>query len=141
MPFPGSVSSPNWVGGVFGGSCDDQRLHRGAACGPFQTGGAFSQFRVSILDVLTPNSTALAQRVREIGHILQGYNHQIVFTHGDLSSDNVIVEVREGSEDDLRVWLINWEQSGWYPEYWEYVKGFIGKGVDSPWGIFFSNPS
>ncbi|PYH92219.1 kinase-like protein [Aspergillus ellipticus CBS 707.79] len=39
----------------------------------------------------------------------------LVFTHGDLSSLNVMVR-----EDDV-VGIIDWETSGWYPSYWEYT--------------------
>ena len=37
-----------------------------------------------------------------------------VFTHGDLSSFNILVR-----GDDI-IGIINWETSGWYPSYWEY---------------------
>jgi serine/threonine protein kinase len=42
-------------------------------------------------------------------------SHQIVFTHGDISPSNIIVE------QSRIVGLIDWEFSGWYPEYWEYL--------------------
>ena len=37
-----------------------------------------------------------------------------VFTHGDLSSFNILAH-----GDDI-VGIIDWEMSGWYPSYWEY---------------------
>ena len=39
----------------------------------------------------------------------------IVFTHGDLSSLNILVR------DDNIVGIIDWETAGWYPSYWEYT--------------------
>ncbi|ODM23307.1 hypothetical protein SI65_00896 [Aspergillus cristatus] len=39
----------------------------------------------------------------------------IVFTHGDLSSLNVLVR-----GDDV-VGIVDWETAGWYPSYWEYT--------------------
>ncbi|CBF69421.1 hypothetical protein AN6463.2 [Aspergillus nidulans FGSC A4] len=39
----------------------------------------------------------------------------IVFTHGDLSSLNILVR-----GDDV-VGIIDWEIAGWYPSYWEYT--------------------
>ena len=39
----------------------------------------------------------------------------IVFTHGDLSSLNILVH-----GDDI-VGIIDWETAGWYPSYWEYT--------------------
>jgi aminoglycoside phosphotransferase (APT) family kinase protein len=41
-----------------------------------------------------------------------------VFTHGDLAPRNIIVK------DGKIAALLDWEVSGWYPEYWEYVKFF-----------------
>lgn len=43
----------------------------------------------------------------------------IKFTHGDLHRSNIIIT----NERPRRiVALIDWEQSGWYPEYWEVRK-------------------
>ena len=39
----------------------------------------------------------------------------IVFTHGDLSSFNIVARV------DGIVGIIDWETAGWYPSYWEYI--------------------
>lgn len=39
----------------------------------------------------------------------------LVFTHGDLSSLNILVR-----GDDI-VGIIDWETAGWYPSYWEYT--------------------
>ncbi|WPG99016.1 Hypothetical protein R9X50_00181800 [Acrodontium crateriforme] len=38
-----------------------------------------------------------------------------VFTHGDLSSLNILAR-----GDDI-VGIIDWETAGWYPSYWEYT--------------------
>ncbi len=39
----------------------------------------------------------------------------LVFTHQDLAARNLIVG------DDGRLWVIDWELAGWYPEYFEYA--------------------
>ncbi|KAH9863395.1 hypothetical protein IAQ61_009672 [Plenodomus lingam] len=41
-----------------------------------------------------------------------------VFTHGDLSSFNILV-----SGDEI-VGIIDWETAGWYPSYWEYTSAW-----------------
>ena len=46
--------------------------------------------------------------------------NEIVFTHGDLDPRNILVE--EGHVTGI----VDWEQSGWYPGYWEYVKAMWG---------------
>ncbi|KAK3695935.1 hypothetical protein LTR37_018230 [Vermiconidia calcicola] len=40
---------------------------------------------------------------------------ELVFTHGDLSSLNILVR------DDKVVGLVDWETAGWYPAYWEFT--------------------
>lgn len=40
---------------------------------------------------------------------------QCVFTHGDIAPQNIMVE------HGRIVGILDWEQSGWYPEYWEYA--------------------
>lgn len=42
-----------------------------------------------------------------------------MFTHGDLSPRNIIVL------NDKIVGIVDWEEAGWFPEYWEYVKFFL----------------
>ncbi|KAE8139752.1 hypothetical protein BDV38DRAFT_291033 [Aspergillus pseudotamarii] len=39
----------------------------------------------------------------------------LVFTHGDLSSLNILIR-----GDDI-VDIVDWETAGWYPSYWEYT--------------------
>jgi aminoglycoside phosphotransferase len=57
---------------------------------------------------------ALAQRLRT--------SHRIVLTHCDLMPRNIMVK------DGKIVGLLDWEDAGWYPEYWEYVKFFHRPG-------------
>jgi len=46
-------------------------------------------------------------------------NSPITFTHADLHPSNILVT----SDAPYRVVaIIDWHQSGWYPDYWEYYK-------------------
>jgi aminoglycoside phosphotransferase len=48
--------------------------------------------------------------------------HRVVFTHGDLNMRNIMVTERKLSG------IVDWENSGWYPEYWDYTKAhFVTK--------------
>lgn len=38
-----------------------------------------------------------------------------VFTHGDVAPQNILVE------NGRITAILDWEQSGWYPDYWEYA--------------------
>lgn len=50
--------------------------------------------------------------IRRVLEMHQSREHKICFTHGDASSSNVLVK------DGKIVALIDFELSGWYPEYW-----------------------
>ena len=46
-------------------------------------------------------------------------NHRMIMTHGDLHPQNIIVN----NEEEVNITgIIDWENGGGYPEYWEYVK-------------------
>lgn len=53
----------------------------------------------------------------------------ITFTHGDLHRSNILVSLEDPAQV---VAIVDWEQSGWYPEYWEYCKAdaFTGWEAD-----------
>ena len=39
----------------------------------------------------------------------------LIFTHADLNMRNIILD------DDGRVWIIDWDWSGFYPKSWEFI--------------------
>lgn len=57
------------------------------------------------------------------------HSHRTVFTHGDLQPKNIMVQ-RAGSCEDgssnFKITLIDWEGSGWYPEYWGFCNATAG---------------
>ncbi len=66
-------------------------------------------------------------------------DHRMVMTHGDLHPRNIMVKLDAdetsggGGSGDVRVTaLIDWELSGWYPEYWEFVKALSTVDVRGP---------
>jgi aminoglycoside phosphotransferase len=71
------------------------------------------------------------RRDSEFARMLQSClkdNHRIVLTHGDLQPRNIFVQ------GDRVTGIIDWELGGWYPEYWEYVKGAVPvKGCEGWW--------
>jgi aminoglycoside phosphotransferase (APT) family kinase protein len=80
--------------------------------GPFETEAQFNEFLLSDAYPQVPKCfLKMAER-----SLLT--NHAIVFTHGDLAPRNILV--REGKV----VAVLDWENAGWYPEYWEFVKTF-----------------
>lgn len=97
------------IGGCQGGIAMDCRAYGTKKGGPFHSEEDFNSFILDIWE-LTPKP----MRGTLVKH--QRTDHRIVFSHGDLHQDNIMI--RNGKI----VALIDWEFSGWYPEYWDYVK-------------------
>ncbi|KKZ62498.1 hypothetical protein EMCG_03093 [[Emmonsia] crescens] len=57
-------------------------------------------------------------------------NAAITFTHGDLHRSNIILSE---SEPQRIVAIVDWEQSGWMPEYWEARKAHFTSAWKSEW--------
>jgi aminoglycoside phosphotransferase len=51
---------------------------------------------------------------------IQSKPHKICFTHGDAALRNIIVRKSESVEYHV-AGLVDFEMSGFFPEYWEYV--------------------
>ena len=54
--------------------------------------------------------------IRKRAAVSHGVQHDIVFTHGDLNPRNIL------AENGRITGIVDWENAGWFPEYWEYTK-------------------
>lgn len=97
--------------GAFGGPARDCRQYSDYSGGPFKTEAEFNNF---VLDLLRGTPSLVRRALADALDV----NSRIVFTHSDLTPRNIIVK------GDRVQALLDWEYSGWYPEYWEYVKFF-----------------
>ena len=70
-------------------------------------------------------------------------DHACAMTHADLHPRNIVVQLvprseNGASDDDLTqkdvkvLGVIDWDKSGWYPEYWEFAKALSTIGVNCP---------
>jgi hypothetical protein len=69
------------------------------------------------------------------------HHHQPTFTHGDFQRKNVIVQRAEDepgveAPKGMRVVLLDWERSGWYPSYWEYCLAVCALRWDDIWCLW-----
>lgn len=89
--------------------------------GPFDSEREFNEWVLSDLSTgISAAHTHFAKRALTEGH-------EIVFTHADFSSRNILVD------DDCQVTaVVDWEFAGWYPEWWEYFTAYSSfqKGKD-----------
>ncbi|KAJ2925333.1 hypothetical protein H1R20_g11795, partial [Candolleomyces eurysporus] len=54
-------------------------------------------------------------------------SNKSVFTHGDIAPRNILV-----SKSGRILALVDWENAGWYPDYWEYAN-MLTPSVDEDW--------
>ena len=88
---------------TLGGPVFDYRINNNT-CGPFDSESEFHKCLVT-----RDNLRALVEKAHS-------KTHRIVFTHGDLSPSNIMIE------NGKLAGIIDFGCSGYLPEYWEYTK-------------------
>lgn len=88
----------------------DSRISSSTPAGPFPDERAFNDHLIAAAERFIDISilSEIRSRMRD--------DHRIYFTHGDLAPRNIFVQ------GDVVTAVIDWEESGWYPEHWEMVK-------------------
>nr|POE94578.1 hypothetical protein CFP56_16817 [Quercus suber] len=112
-PVSGSkVSATN------GGACHDIRVGSSKLFGPFdEVAGFHCCLRGGVQQ--DSMSEIFGRKVADI----HTRSYKICFTHGDLGVQNILIR------DAKIVAIIDWECSGWYPEYWEYTKAHYNSAL------------
>ena len=114
-----SVKPPEtYIGAYAAGQIRDSRVHDTYTAPSCRDEIEFNDYLIASLVPSTPPALRGAF-LRRLGTC-----HRVVFTHGDLAPRNIIVR------DGKIVGLLDWEDAGWYPECWEYVKFFQRTGTD-----------
>lgn len=94
----------------------------GSSKGPFTSE---RDFNTALIDAYQKH--APKRYIRSFLDGMLSQSHKILFTHGDLRPQNIMV--KNGNV----VAIIDWELSGWYPEYWEFAKAFLIWGWQNDW--------
>ena len=130
QPSPGG-----WIGSPSGRECYDMRITPNRLYGPFPDERSYNDWRISTYDRFGNESKSTAQRLTEIRREMRD-DHRIYVTHGDISRRNVLVRIDgEGPDDISVVALLDWEQGGWRPEYWEVAKLHYGMESNHEWCV------
>ncbi|KAE8408866.1 kinase-like protein [Aspergillus pseudonomiae] len=102
----------NYIGSADFGPVTDPFLETYFNKGPFDSEESFNNTIIEAYQLKAPK--------RHIKSFLVGMlsqkRYQIVFTHGDLRPQNIIVNHGNISG------IVDWEFSGWYPEFWAFSK-------------------
>ncbi|KAK7419453.1 hypothetical protein QQZ08_010871 [Neonectria magnoliae] len=115
-----------YVGAVDGGPLYDCRLPGKLLWGPFPTTRNFHEALANGADLGTAYG-GLPDEVQELFEFYRRPETQLVLTHGDLSSLNILVE------GDEVTGIVDWETAGWLPSYWEYTCAKYVNPVNEFW--------
>ncbi|KAF4494980.1 kinase-like domain [Fusarium agapanthi] len=107
------------ISNAVGGPCYDYRIvacrdydkERGDFFGPFTDKEEFNNI------LRTPALPA----------IFHSTGHDIVFTHSDINMRNILMHNGRISG------IVDWENSGWFPDYWEYTKAHFVTKLNKRW--------
>ncbi|KAG9251657.1 kinase-like domain-containing protein [Emericellopsis atlantica] len=116
----------NYIGGIDGTACDDQFFsHDLFAFGPYNDESEFNKGLVKAWSHNRQDDAYVRLLCRTLLDVMK--NHEIVLTHNDFAPRNILVR---GSKV---VAILDWEFSGFFPEYWEYCKALWRPGWDAGW--------
>jgi aminoglycoside phosphotransferase len=108
------ITPPEGIGvaHVDGGPLYDPRLPGTSnRFGPFRTIQDFHRHLRQGLEAHPEHESEISKLISQQDEL----RSPLVFTHGDLSSLNVL------ASGDKIVGIVDWETAGWYPSYWEYT--------------------
>jgi tRNA A-37 threonylcarbamoyl transferase component Bud32 len=117
---------PERVQAVDGSGLIDGRLENGV-WGPFNDHAAFHRFLNHDVLCARPESYPNVQEALSRVH---GNRYKTVFSHGDLGLHNILWK-------DGHIVIIDWERSGWFPEYWDYTMVHAARGHMVGWWTMF----
>lgn len=95
--------------------------------GPFEDEHAFNEFLFSKIIDIVPDA------LRYYATSTFREDHEIVFTHGDLAPRNILVD-----DNACVTAILDWEEAGWYPAYWEHVRAYRNLGSVTDWSHYLS---
>ena len=104
--------------------------------GPFASQDEMNEGIIRRLaETCVPSHVDLLRKLIE--STLQG--HRTVFTHADLQPKNIMVVRRKDADQDgstggmFTIKIIDWEMSGWYPEYYEFCNATVWGSSKPEW--------
>lgn len=119
--FYGGISGGPFSGPLFWSMDNDAKI-----MGPFRSEAQFNGAFIELLKVISKyNRGSKKESIEKYQQTLniELFNHPPVFTHTDLQLKNILYDEKSG-----KVYVIDWEDAGWYPNYWEYAytRSFLG---------------
>ncbi|POR35336.1 Phosphotransferase enzyme family protein [Tolypocladium paradoxum] len=126
-------SSERFIGSINGGTVQDRFFKLDYEEGPFLTIKSFNDWLFAAATRQRPGPDGVIKGL-DLDGLYRDFiadTGNIYLTHGDLTVGNIIISGIPGSH--RIVGIIDWEQAGWYPEYWEYCKLLYGVEYSHEW--------
>ncbi|KAF5688113.1 aminoglycoside 3 phosphotransferase choline Kinase family [Fusarium denticulatum] len=101
-----------------------------AKSGPFETEDDFNEGILQRLAEHEPQAHLTLLRTLITATLR---DHKVKFTHGDLQPKNILVKSTGLNDPPYAIKIIDWEISGWYPEYWEFCNATIAGRFRPEW--------
>ncbi|KAK2849614.1 hypothetical protein FQN49_005580 [Arthroderma sp. PD_2] len=115
----------SFIGSIDGSPCEDQIFCvKLGDFGPYKTEKDFHSDIIRAMK-LEEDNTWVAHIAKMIEALPE--HGEFVLTHSDFSPRNIIVR------DDQIVAILDWEMTGFYPAYWEYIKAMYHPDWQSGW--------
>ncbi|CAK1364488.1 uncharacterized protein RHO25_009380 [Cercospora beticola] len=128
--YIGSVNEQACAGGIF---YSPRREHDPSRFGPFATEDDMNEGILRMLESTEPAPYVAFLRTLFVSTLR---DHRTLFIHGDLQPKNIMAEKTEASTDretSIKIKIIDWEISGWHPEYWEFCNATLACRLKSEW--------
>ncbi|KAJ4309128.1 hypothetical protein N0V84_011694, partial [Fusarium piperis] len=106
------------VSNIAGGPIYDVRLPKNSSWGPFETIHDFHRELRNGIELKDLTDGQTLPGLRDLITFQDQDWEASVFTHGDLSSTNIM------ARGDHVVGIIDWETAAWMPPYWEYTSAW-----------------
>ncbi|KAJ5306256.1 hypothetical protein N7508_005271 [Penicillium antarcticum] len=107
------------LGGIAGEGCQDLRRHVRMSEAPIFN---LEDFETFLFSSSHPGGDVFVKFLRRLSLYFTAHSGpRIVFTHGDLRPDNVMVELADNNQYMISG-ILDWEYSGFYPDYYESVR-------------------
>ena len=116
-------NSGQCIGAVGFQPCWDLRLSMSERLGPFPDIESFYQHILWKVKMIAGESHA-SSLLKRLESLKSTQLPSVVFTHSDFAPRNIILSNNRVSG------IIDWEQSGWWPYWWEYVKAHYSIQLD-----------
>ena len=117
---------------------DPYRPQIATSCTAFASESEFDAHKVDQLRDRDPDAALKLQQ--QIKTLRPSYTNKFVLTHGDLSPRNIHVK-RSPKNERGASWhisaIFDWERSGFFPEYMEYVQARHNTAHNTEWHDFF----